>query len=66
MPTGGVEPTEENLKEWFGAKVTCVGMGSQLFKREWLDNGQYGLLQEKIADTIEIVKHITNRSVKSV
>lgn len=31
MPTGGVQPEEENLKEWFSAGVHCVGLGSQLF-----------------------------------
>jgi 2-dehydro-3-deoxyphosphogluconate aldolase/(4S)-4-hydroxy-2-oxoglutarate aldolase len=32
MVTGGVEPTEASLNEWFGAGVNVVGMGSQLFK----------------------------------
>ncbi len=32
MVTGGVEPTTENLGEWFGAGVNVVGIGSQLFK----------------------------------
>ncbi len=36
MPTGGVSPDEENLKLWFDAGVTCVGMGSQLFPKEVL------------------------------
>jgi 2-dehydro-3-deoxyphosphogluconate aldolase / (4S)-4-hydroxy-2-oxoglutarate aldolase len=36
MATGGIEPTEASLKEWFGAGVNAVGMGSQLFKN--LDN----------------------------
>ncbi|MBO0931240.1 bifunctional 4-hydroxy-2-oxoglutarate aldolase/2-dehydro-3-deoxy-phosphogluconate aldolase [Fibrella aquatilis] len=31
MVTGGVEPTAQSLSEWFGAGVTCVGIGSQLF-----------------------------------
>lgn len=31
MPTGGVQPEEENLKEWFSAGAHCVGLGSQLF-----------------------------------
>ena len=30
MPTGGVDATWENLKAWFDAGVTCVGMGSRL------------------------------------
>lgn len=32
MVTGGVEPTEASLSEWFGAGVNVVGIGSQLFK----------------------------------
>ena len=31
MVTGGVEPTAESLTAWFGAGVTAVGLGSQLF-----------------------------------
>ena len=34
MPTGGVSPTEENLKGWFDAGVTCVGMGSKLISKD--------------------------------
>ena len=32
MVTGGVEPTQASIKEWFGAGVNAVGLGSQLFK----------------------------------
>ena len=32
MVTGGVEPTEASLSEWFGAGINVVGIGSQLFK----------------------------------
>ena len=32
MVTGGVEPTEASLREWFGAGINVVGIGSQLFK----------------------------------
>ena len=32
MVTGGVEPTAQSLTDWFGAGVTCVGIGSQLFR----------------------------------
>ncbi|SHL78267.1 beta/alpha barrel domain-containing protein [Hymenobacter psychrotolerans] len=34
MVTGGVEPTTKSLREWFGAGVNVVGMGSQLFKND--------------------------------
>lgn len=58
MPTGGVEPTEENLSEWFGAGVFCVGMGSQLFKKEWIVNQEYENLQSKISESLELIQAI--------
>ena len=33
MVTGGVQPNEANLREWFGAGVNFVGIGSQLIKK---------------------------------
>ncbi len=41
MPTGGVEPTEENLSAWFNAGVTCVGMGSQLITSDIIKNENF-------------------------
>lgn len=41
MPTGGVSPTKDNLKDWFDAGVTCVGMGSKLIAKD--SNGNYDL-----------------------
>jgi len=34
MPTGGVSASYENLKGWFDAGVTCVGMGSALVRKD--------------------------------
>jgi 2-dehydro-3-deoxyphosphogluconate aldolase/(4S)-4-hydroxy-2-oxoglutarate aldolase len=34
MPTGGVQPTDENLQKWFSAGAHCVGLGSQLFVKD--------------------------------
>jgi len=55
MPTGGVEPTQNNLEEWFGAGVYCVGMGSQLFKKEWINTHNYDSLTAKIKETLAII-----------
>ncbi len=60
MPTGGVEPTAENLKQWFGAGVFCVGMGSQLFDSNAIENKEFDLLGKKIKETLEIIKRIVN------
>ncbi len=46
MVTGGVEPTKESFAAWFGAGVTAVGMGSQLFKKEALDSGDWNSITE--------------------
>ncbi len=50
MVTGGVEPTHESLNAWFSAGVTCVGIGSQLFKKELLASGDFASITEKIKE----------------
>jgi len=44
MPTGGVSATRENLKSWFDAGVTCVGIGSDLIRTEWLETEDWEAL----------------------
>ncbi|MEK9608210.1 MAG: bifunctional 4-hydroxy-2-oxoglutarate aldolase/2-dehydro-3-deoxy-phosphogluconate aldolase [Flavobacteriaceae bacterium] len=58
MPTGGVSTEEDNLKGWFGAGVTCVGMGSQLISKEILAQENYTGLKEKVAATLSLIKKI--------
>jgi 2-dehydro-3-deoxyphosphogluconate aldolase/(4S)-4-hydroxy-2-oxoglutarate aldolase len=58
MPTGGVTTEESNLKGWFDAGVTCVGMGSQLISKDILANKDYTGLQQKVADTLELIKKL--------
>jgi 2-dehydro-3-deoxyphosphogluconate aldolase / (4S)-4-hydroxy-2-oxoglutarate aldolase len=56
MVTGGVEPNAENLKSWFSAGVTCVGMGSQLFPKSLFESGDYSSLEKQVRECISIVK----------
>ncbi|MEM6631566.1 MAG: bifunctional 4-hydroxy-2-oxoglutarate aldolase/2-dehydro-3-deoxy-phosphogluconate aldolase [Bacteroidota bacterium] len=58
MPTGGVSPTEENLRPWFEAGVACVGMGSKLFLKELLANQDFEGLTQKVQRTIELIQQI--------
>jgi len=55
MPTGGVSPDEENLKGWFEAGVACVGMGSKLFPKKVLDDGNYSAITRKCREALEII-----------
>ncbi|MCK5815411.1 MAG: bifunctional 4-hydroxy-2-oxoglutarate aldolase/2-dehydro-3-deoxy-phosphogluconate aldolase [Flavobacteriaceae bacterium] len=58
MPTGGVSPTEENLKGWFEAGVTCVGMGSQLISKEILVNKDYAKLEQDVKKALALIKQV--------
>jgi len=58
MITGGVEPTPESLRAWFGAGAMCVGMGSQLFTKEILQQRDWRTLSEKISIALALVKEI--------
>jgi 2-dehydro-3-deoxyphosphogluconate aldolase/(4S)-4-hydroxy-2-oxoglutarate aldolase len=58
MPSGGVEPTEDNLREWFTSGAYCVGMGSKLITKDLLSAGDYSKLEEKVRDTISLIKKI--------
>ncbi len=58
MPTGGVSPTEENLKGWIDAGVTCVGMGSKLITKDALAARDFGLIEEKTRSAIELIQRL--------
>lgn len=58
MPTGGVSPTEENLRAWFDAGVTCVGMGSKLISKELLKSGDFTSLTQKTREALALIKRI--------
>lgn len=55
MVTGGVTPTEENLNKWFGAGVTCVGMGSNLFPKDVIAAKEWGKITQMCKDALAIV-----------
>lgn len=58
MPTGGVSPTEENLKGWFDAGVTCVGMGSKLISKDIIANEDFAELEMNVRKVLAIIKSL--------
>jgi 2-dehydro-3-deoxyphosphogluconate aldolase/(4S)-4-hydroxy-2-oxoglutarate aldolase len=56
MPTGGVEPTVENLRDWFEAGATCVGIGSNLITKEFIQKKDWEGLTKRIASSLKIAK----------
>ncbi|MBN2502378.1 MAG: bifunctional 4-hydroxy-2-oxoglutarate aldolase/2-dehydro-3-deoxy-phosphogluconate aldolase [Anaerolineales bacterium] len=60
MPTGGVDASEENLRAWFEAGATCVGMGSKLIEKSLVAAGDYAALTEKVALVLQRINAIRN------
>lgn len=58
MPTGGVSTSEENLKGWFDSGVTCVGMGSNLFPKDIIENGDYDKLRDNVKAMMETIAKV--------
>ena len=61
MPTGGVDPTEESLKKWFGAGIVAAGIGSKLITSEALKAKDYAGIETKVRETIAIIKSIRGK-----
>lgn len=55
MPTGGVAPDADNLKGWFDAGVTCVGMGSKMISKDIIKNKDFSTLENRIKTTLELI-----------
>ena len=58
MPTGGVSPTEESIRDWFTAGAACVGMGSKLITKEAVKDGNYDVIKENVKNVISLIKKI--------
>ena len=55
MVTGGVKPEEDNLKGWFNAGVTCVGMGSNLFPADLIKAKKWEGITKLCVDALAII-----------
>jgi len=58
MPTGGVAPTKENLKSWFDAGATCVGMGSKLIAKDLVKDGKFEEISSLVTETLKLIKEV--------
>jgi 2-dehydro-3-deoxyphosphogluconate aldolase/(4S)-4-hydroxy-2-oxoglutarate aldolase len=56
MPTGGVDATEESIKDWFEAGVACVGMGSKLIRKDLVAAGDWGEITAKTRQVLQWIR----------
>lgn len=60
MPTGGVSPTQENLKSWFDAGATCVGMGSKLLSKDLISRGDFNIIRDNCKEALALIASLRN------
>lgn len=67
LVTGGVKPELENLKGWFGAGASCVGMGSNLFPKDVVKSGNWTKITELCASSLKAISGLSEygRSVRA-
>jgi 2-dehydro-3-deoxyphosphogluconate aldolase/(4S)-4-hydroxy-2-oxoglutarate aldolase len=58
MPTGGVEPTQESLRQWFAAGIVACGIGSNMITKNLLDAKDYQGIEDNVRKTIGIAAAI--------
>jgi len=56
MPTGGVTTEAYNLKSWFKAGVSCVGIGGNLFEESLIKSENFLLLEQKVEALMTTVR----------
>jgi 2-dehydro-3-deoxyphosphogluconate aldolase/(4S)-4-hydroxy-2-oxoglutarate aldolase len=54
--TGGVEPEEANLRGWFSAGASAVGMGSRLITKQILEEKDYGKITHLTQEAMRLVQ----------
>jgi 2-dehydro-3-deoxyphosphogluconate aldolase/(4S)-4-hydroxy-2-oxoglutarate aldolase len=62
MPTGGVKATEENITEWFTAGVAAVGMGSGLFKKDLIREGNFEAITDLTAKVLNWIREARGKN----
>jgi 2-dehydro-3-deoxyphosphogluconate aldolase/(4S)-4-hydroxy-2-oxoglutarate aldolase len=62
MPTGGVEPTEDSLRKWYGAGIVACGIGSNLITKDLLAKQDYTGIEARVRDTVKLIKTIRQKN----
>jgi len=61
MPTGGVSPTKESLKEWFDAGITAAGIGSNLITKDLMKSKDFKTMAANIKSTLALIKEVKKK-----
>jgi 2-dehydro-3-deoxyphosphogluconate aldolase/(4S)-4-hydroxy-2-oxoglutarate aldolase len=56
MPTGGVEATEQSVKGWIKAGAACLGMGSQLIRKDLVEAGRFDVIRDTVRQVLQWIR----------
>ncbi len=58
MPTGGVEPTREDVTRWMKAGAACLGMGSNLIPKDRVAAGDFTAIRDNVHNVLQWVQEV--------
>jgi 2-dehydro-3-deoxyphosphogluconate aldolase/(4S)-4-hydroxy-2-oxoglutarate aldolase len=58
MPTGGVDPSEDSLRRWFGAGIVACGIGSNLITRNLLEARDFAGIEARVREAVGLARRI--------
>lgn len=58
MPTGGVSTDPENIRGWFEAGVSAVGMGSAMISKDLVKSQDWAGLTTRVQETLEFIESL--------
>ncbi len=56
MVTGMREVSKPALTQWFQAGIVAAGIGRELFKKEWVDQRDYGAITRRAAEILQWIQ----------
>jgi 2-dehydro-3-deoxyphosphogluconate aldolase/(4S)-4-hydroxy-2-oxoglutarate aldolase len=55
MSTGGVTPTRESVDSWIKAGTACLGIGSNLIRKDLVEKGDWEGLAKAVAECVGLI-----------
>lgn len=62
MPTGGVDPDEASIRDWFGAGIVAAGMGSKLITKAAIEAKDWSGIEAQVRRTVETIAAFRKKS----
>ena len=66
LPTGGVELDQKNIREWMRAGAACLGMGSNLIRKDLIVKQEYTAIAENISRVKGWIKDAREEMVENI